>query len=176
MSGSCCANKERIYMLKHCGSVFQKIVFVVACIFLFSTGMTSKAAQNNPDDGLKKETSSKTALGTETQQPQVVVYYFHGTVRCSTCIKIQVLTVAAVREGFASEIKNGKVQVNVLDIDEEPNKHFKNDYELETKSVIVSQRFGETEKQWKNLKKIWEYVDDEEMFMDYIKTEVKKYL
>ena len=175
---TCChiGIKERRTILNHCSSVFQKIVFVIACFFLFSTGMTCEAARNNPDDGLNKEASSNTALGTETQQPRVVVYYFHGTVRCSTCIKIQVLTVAAVKEGFASEIKNGKVQVKALDIDEEPNKHFKTDYRLESKSVIVSQLFGETEKQWKNLDKIWDYVNDEKKFMEYIKTEVKKYL
>lgn len=156
--------------MRHSRAVFQKIIFVVVCIFLFSTGMACIAAQDSPED------SSKTAVDTETQQPQIIVYYFHGTVRCSTCIKIEELTVAAVEDGFASEIRDGKIQVKVLDIDEEQNQHFESDYQLETKSVIVSQRFGETERQWKNLDRIWDYVDDEDMFVEYIKTEVKKYL
>lgn len=162
--------------MKHSGSVSQKIVFLTTVFYLVFSGLSFGITQKSSDGGFNRDESPESAVSKEGQQPRVVVYYFHGTVRCSTCIKIQVLTVAAVREGFASEIKNGKVQVKVLNIDEEPNRHFEADYSLETKSVVVSQCFGETEKQWKNLEKIWDYVDNEKLFMEYIKTEVKKYL
>jgi hypothetical protein len=61
-------------------------------------------------------------------------------------------------------------------MEEEQNRHFETDYQLSAQSVIISKASESGELKWKNLDKIWEYVNDEEMFIDYIKSEVDSYL
>jgi hypothetical protein len=107
---------------------------------------------------------------------KVIVYYFHTDYRCATCYKMQLYTKEAVGKYFASEIDAGMVELKVINTDEKENSHFLKDYQLYTKSVVVSLiREGE-EKKYKNLAKIWDYVGDKDTFYEYIKTETSAYL
>ena len=112
----------------------------------------------------------------EGKNHKVMVYYFHGNRRCMTCILIETLTMEAVNGAFENELRKGTVQSKIVNVDEEENKHFIKDYNLFTKSVIVSDIAGTQEKRWKNLEKVWEYVLDEEKFKEYIINEIKEYL
>jgi len=106
---------------------------------------------------------------------RVIVYYFHGKFRCGTCKRIEQLTKEAVAESFANEIRVGLVEMRVINVDEPENKHFAKDYQLFTRSVVVSDMINGNEKQWKNLQKVWELVHNEEAFKKYIRDEVKAY-
>ncbi len=112
----------------------------------------------------------------ETTERRVIVYYFHGNVRCYTCKRIEQLTSEAVTEAFVNEIKTGFVEMKVINVDEKGNSHFSKDYQLFTQSVVVSDIEKGKEKQWKNLQKVWELVRDEKAFKEYIKKEIEEYL
>ena len=107
---------------------------------------------------------------------RVIVYYFHGKFRCGTCKRIEQLTKEAVTESFANEIGTGLVEMKVINVDEKENRHFSKDYQLFTKSVVISDTVKGKETQWKNLQKVWELVHNEEAFKNYIRDEVKAYL
>jgi hypothetical protein len=106
----------------------------------------------------------------------VMVYYLHGSARCANCITIEKFTDKAMKTGFAKELQNGAVRWKVLNIEDKGNEHFVQDYQLYTKSVIVSDMRGGKQTQWKNLAKVWDLLDDETAFVNYIQTEVKSYL
>ena len=107
---------------------------------------------------------------------RVIVYYFHGKYRRGTCKRIEKLTKESVTESFANEIRTGLVEVKVINVDEKENSHFNKDYKLFTRSVVVSDIVNGKEKQWKNLQKVWELVNNAEAFKEYIRTEIKAYL
>ena len=107
---------------------------------------------------------------------QVIVYYFHGNNRCHTCRRIERLTKQAVTESFSEEIKTGLVKMKIINVDEKENAHFSKDYQLFTRSVVVSDTVSGEEKQWKNLQKVWELVHTDEAFKAYIRNEIKAYL
>jgi thiol-disulfide isomerase/thioredoxin len=107
---------------------------------------------------------------------RVIVYYFHGKSRCGTCKRIEQLTKEAVTESFANEIRAGLVELKVINVDEKENSHFSKDYQLYTRSVVVSDIVNGKEKQWKNLQKVWELVHNDEAFKKYIQDEIKAYL
>ena len=50
------------------------------------------------------------------------------------------------------------------------------DYQLYTKSVVLSLVKDGKEQKYENLPKIWEYVGDTDTFYTYIKTETDEYL
>jgi hypothetical protein len=106
----------------------------------------------------------------------VRVYYFHGNARCVSCRKIEALADEAVRDAFSEELKQGKVQWLVVNVEEPSNKHFIQDYKLYTKSLVVVDLVDGGQVRWKNLERIWELLLREDQFRRYVQDEVKSYL
>lgn len=104
---------------------------------------------------------------------KIIVYYFHGNARCPTCYKLENFAKSEVETDFAEAIKNGKLEWKTINVEEKGNEHFADDYKLYTKSVIVSTAKDGKELSWKNLDKIWQLVQDEKTYRDYIAKEVK---
>jgi len=56
------------------------------------------------------------------------------------------------------------------------NEHFVQEYSLYSQSVILSEMKDGKEVSWKNLIRVWELVQSEEKFKEYVQGEVKAYL
>ena len=108
--------------------------------------------------------------------PKLTVYYFHGSVRCPTCNRIEALTHEAVRGGFAGALKSGEVGFKAVNADQPANEHFTRDYRLFTKSVVLVESRGGRRGRWKNLDRVWELVADGEAFKKYVREETKAFL
>jgi hypothetical protein len=106
----------------------------------------------------------------------IIAYYFHGTRRCVSCKKIEAYSRVAIEEGFADELKSGRLEFRAINYDEKENKHYIKDYQLYTKSLIISRVSGEEETEWKNLTKVWELLGSKEKFLDYVRKETRAYL
>jgi len=113
----------------------------------------------------------------ENVQPnRIVAYYFHGSFRCATCRRIEQYSKEAVEENFKNELAEGKVVFKEINIEEKGNEHFAKDYQLYTKSLVISLIKDNKEIKFLNLTKVWEYAGDKQKFHDYVKTEVANYL
>ncbi|MFC1570602.1 nitrophenyl compound nitroreductase subunit ArsF family protein [Candidatus Omnitrophota bacterium] len=106
----------------------------------------------------------------------VEVYYFHTSMRCSSCHKIQQFTEEALQEGFPGELKSGKIKYQVINIEEPGNEHYVEDYGLYTKSVVLSLQKDGKEIEYKNLDKIWQLLNNKKKFVSYIQSETKSLL
>ena len=156
------------------GKVCIALIALVMLMQGYAQG-AEKIAKNNAEHYIlaKQEKGDKTS-GKEDRK--VIVFYFHGNFRCYTCKRIEQLTVKAVTEAFSDEIKKGVVELQVLNVEDPQYRHFINDYQLYTRSVVVSDFRQGKQKRWKNLQKVWELVHNEEAFGKYIKQEVQEYL
>jgi len=139
------------------------------------SGTEETPLQNDMESSVSEEIGNDKDAD-ESAERQVIVYYFHGKTRCYTCKRIERLTKEAVQEFFEDEIGAGFVELKVINVDEKENTHFTEDYQLYTKSVVVSHTTDGIERRWKNLQKVWELVHDEEAFEKYIRSEVEAYL
>jgi len=110
------------------------------------------------------------------QDHVVRVYYFHTTQRCASCKKIEALSAEAIRAGFERELGDGRLEWQVVNVDDPQHRHFTPDYQLYTKSVIVVDRANGQQVRWKNLPKVWELLQDEKGFRLYVQSEVRGYL
>jgi len=115
-------------------------------------------------------------IGAKGPSHNIVVTYFHNTFRCPTCHRIEELSSQAVNLNFEDEMKSGKVVWRVINVDEPEKKHYIKDYQLYTKSLIISEMRGGKEVRWKNLEKVWTFVRSKEKFDKYVKTEIKEWL
>ncbi|MFC1589914.1 nitrophenyl compound nitroreductase subunit ArsF family protein [Candidatus Omnitrophota bacterium] len=107
---------------------------------------------------------------------KVIAYYFHGDLRCLTCNKMEQYTKEAIDRDFEEEVAEGTVVFKAINVEEEENRHFTDEYQLYTKTLIISQVEDGKEVRYKNLNKIWEYVMDKERFSDYVTGEINDYL
>ena len=110
------------------------------------------------------------------KESRVVAYYFHTNARCSNCHNMEKWTREALDEGFGDEIKSGRLDLRIINLDVKGNEHFAIEYQLFTKSVILSLVKGAREMKFVNLTKIWEYLTNKEKFKAYIKEEVARYM
>ncbi len=153
------------------GAVLFALVIVGASL---SAGEAKKEKADTTAVNPKTTTQDSTSTEQAKVEPGLIAYYFHGTRRCVTCKKLEAYTQEAIESGFAEQLKSGILQFRPVNIDEEGNGHFVNDYQLYTKSVILSNRKDGKEVSWKNLDKIWELVrGDKEAYVKYIQDEVK---
>lgn len=77
--------------------------------------LTSAAAPAETTGGPALDGSHLVADPVEASR--VVVSYFHPTIRCETCLKIEALTERALREAFADELASGRLEWHVMDFD-----------------------------------------------------------
>lgn len=110
------------------------------------------------------------------QPNHIIVYYFHGHIRCPTCHKLEQYSKEAVEANFKDEIAYGRIEFKVVNVEEKGNEYFLNDYQLYTKSLVLSLVKDGKEVKSKNLEKIWEYVGDKQRFVGYVKEEVSNFL
>jgi hypothetical protein len=143
-------------------------VLLLAATALLSAGETKKAEPlSRPPD------SSKTAV---VPVHQVVAYYFHGNVRCASCLKIETFTKEAIDSAFAGALKENRLVWRVINTDSTCNEHYLSDYKLFTKSVVLSDLHDGKETRWQNLEKVWELLNDQAKFHAYICDELTLYM
>ena len=101
----------------------------------------------------------------------VIVYYFHGSFRCPTCMHMEQYSKEAVEA-----LGEGKPEFNAINVEEQGATHFVNEYQLYTKALILSCVQNGKEIKSKNLTKIWEYAHNREKFVEYVTVEIKSFL
>ncbi len=111
-----------------------------------------------------------------TASTQVIAYYFHGTIRCETCLKIETQAREAIERRFSLEMAAKRLIFKAVNYDQPENAHFSNDFKLPCPSlVLVRQTAGKDEK-WKLLAETWEHVENPIKFSEYVEGEVEKFL
>lgn len=110
------------------------------------------------------------------QTMKVVAYYFHGTYRCITCRTIERYSKEAIERYFAQELKNGTLEFKPINVEEPENRHYIQDYQLFTRSLVLVRYKDDEQQEWKNLSEVWSYVRDKDKFYQYVKEETKKFL
>ena len=117
-----------------------------------------------------------TDVAPQTLDVEVVAYYFHGNLRCRTCRAIEAYSEEAIRSEFADELASGRLAWRVVNIDEPENEHFVKDFELVTKSLVLTEYEDGEVIRWANLKQVWQLVRDKEQFFDYVHSSTRQFL
>lgn len=73
------------------------------------------------------------------------VIYFHGKQRCATCLSIEKNTKELVEERYAEELKNGHLELMVVDYSTPSGKDIAEKYRVTFSSLIVENEKGKTD-------------------------------
>ena len=105
-----------------------------------------------------------------------VATYFYTNVRCPSCLTIERLTSETIQAAFAEQLGSGLLYWRAVNLDGKGNFHYVKDYNLYTKSVIISEEVEGREVRWENLVKVWELLRNEEKFRKYIREEIVSFM
>lgn len=114
--------------------------------------------------------------GEDQPSVMVIAYYFHGFARCPTCHKLEQYSKEAIETNFKDALASGRLEFKVINVEEKGNEHFVNDYQLYTKSLVISLLENGKEVKSENLAKIWEYVGNKQQFFEYVTAKINDFL
>lgn len=120
--------------------------------------------------------SPATTAAVPSSGSETVVFYFHGNARCTTCKTIEAYADEAVHAAFGEDLDDGTLQWRVVNIDEPANRHFIQDFQLVTRSVVLAEYRDGRVVRSKNLDQVWQLVRDKQRFVDYVQSETKAFL
>ena len=159
--------------------IFRGMLWIILILIIVLSSGFSFDSEIPANDNNDNHLSDKKAISNQTATEKghkVIVFYFHGNLRCYTCNLIEQLTKEAVKEGFGDEIKKGIIEMKVVNVQDPANNHYIKDYQLYTKSVIISDMIQGKEQKWKNLQMVWELTRKNAAFKAYVQKEVREYL
>lgn len=131
---------------------------------------------NNPVPATAAESLAATPGSPETFQDGVLVYLFHGNVRCPTCLKIEATTKEVLETRFADALRSGKVIVKELNYEEPANKDYIQKYQLIAPTVVMVKIEKGQETHFENLMDVWQLVGEKEKFYQFIESNLQKLL
>lgn len=105
----------------------------------------------------------------------VVVYYFHRTARCHTCLAMEEWT-RKVAEAQAAARGQNPVVFAAVNLDQPENEHNVDDFQITFNTVVLAEIKGGTVVRWKNLAEVWTFCQDEAAFRRYVETELATFL
>ncbi len=103
---------------------------------------------------------------------KVIVYYFHGTVRCQTCLDIEQHARETVFETYFVDLMEGSMEWRSVNYEVPENRHYSNNFTLPYPSLVVVREQAGYAADWKLLGKTWELVSDSAALRDYVRAEL----
>lgn len=159
------------------------LVFVVVAVgfLIVKETRTSEGIASPLGTGLKVGTEPKEAppipdASSPEGNRKVVAYYFHGRVRCVSCVKIESLSGKAIRERFPEELRTGRLAFREVNVEEPGNRHFIDDYRLTSQSLVIVEYRDGRQVRWRNLEKVWTLLNSEREFIGYVQGGVSDFL
>jgi hypothetical protein len=143
---------------------------------LLSIGLLLVMAMFPAEAADSSKPTAPAATATNAPSRQIIAYYFHGSVRCSTCQRIEKLAKETIENNFKTDLKAKRLVFQTVNYDLPENAHFLRDYKLPSPSLVLVRRDNGKDVKGTLLEKTWDLVEDEAKFNRYIETEVAKSL
>ncbi len=121
---------------------------------------------------LSKQPENKEAKDT----PRFIAYYFYTNKRCGPCTRIEQLAEEAVTTQFKNELASGKLQWHGVNVEQADNKHFIQDFQLYTKSVIIAEYKEGKPVRYENLQDVWKLYRDKPKYIDYVAGGIRTFM
>ena len=108
-----------------------------------------------------------------TTQPTdhiAVMYFLIGDKRCELCKRMESWTRECVETKFPEAVKSGEIEFSIIDTDLDENRHYRKDFELPFKTVVVARYENGKAVKWERLDDLWTPAREEnkEAFFDMI--------
>jgi hypothetical protein len=156
----------------------SKIILTVVLLLFIASSVVALVVRTVRDaaEARRAAPSASPATGASPAGPRVIVYCFHGKVRCPTCETIEAFGREAVQEGFAEELRSGRLAWQVLDYEDPQKLPLAKQYDVIAPTIVVVRIEGGKEVHWENLSEVWGFVGDKAKFVELVRSHVRAFL
>jgi len=158
------------------GTTRTKAIIMLTLVAAFAAMGCNKPAAATGDAQKAAGDAPKAAADPGAAPDKIIVYYFHATRRCPTCLGIQDNIEQTINEKFAEETTSGKLSFEELNFEEDANKHFVDEYQLSFSTMIVAAQAGGKTVKWENAEKVWEHAHNAPALKEYVEKMIRTYL
>jgi len=150
---------------------FKQILAVVLLVIVGISIAYMLVKERDTSTGAEEPSTSE-----NREKGQLVVYYFHGDMRCKTCHLLETYAKEALEANFGAELESKDIVWRMVNVDRSENGHYVGDYELVSKAVVLSWVEDGKEVRWKKLDEIWQKVNDKNSYLEYVRQSVEEFL
>ena len=98
--------------------------------------------QKTQSDSIKTDTiANKTTSLKPVEKPKILIYNFHVTNRCASCIAIEEATTKTLNTYFTNEVKQGQIKRQILNVDDEANAKIAEKYQAFGSAIFTTRVF-----------------------------------
>jgi hypothetical protein len=108
--------------------------------------------------------------------PTVIVYYFHGTRRCFSCLTVETNAAQVIEDNFQQQIADGSLMWTPMNMEDPGNKEITENFGIKTNTLVVAKMADGNYLENKKLKRVWQLIDDPEGFSEYVTDEINAFL
>lgn len=113
----------------------------------------------------------------KTDVPKVLIYSFHVTNRCASCIAIEEAVKQTLEANFKSEVNSGRIRLAILNVDDEANEKIAEKYQAFGSGLFVTRVFKGKEATTDFTGDGFKYArNKQEKFIELLKTRIQEYL
>ncbi len=113
----------------------------------------------------------------KAEQPVVLIYNFHVTNRCVSCIAIEDATTKTLNTYFSKEMKEGRIKRQILNVDEETNEKIAEKYQAFGSGLFITRSFKGKENTIDMTGDGFKFAKNkEEKFIELLKNNITEYL
>ncbi len=120
--------------------------------------------------------NARTALLSDKTCPKVIVFYFHRTVRCSTCLEIEAGTARIIKENFPQLLAKGFLKWIPFNLDDEKNEELEKQFDITSNTLVLAGITKDNKLIYKKLEDVWQFVGNSEGFSGYVTNEINKFM
>ncbi len=141
----------------------------LAVLWAFSLQVPSAGSTtgvNAKEGGAERPAAPAAAAAGDTTAPAdssnvLVAYYFHRSLRCDTCIRMERAIADVIAHDFARDRERGRLRLESVDYEEPAHLDLVEAYELgDGPALILSRQRDGRELAHEALPEIWDWVDD----------------
>jgi len=119
-------------------------------------------------------TGPAAAAQSDAVEDGLIVYYFHGNVRCPTCQAIESQSHETVQSDFKAHLDRGEIVWKILNYEQPAASPLVKKFEIQMPVVVLAKMKAGQIQDWRRLDGVWGLVGDKPAFANYIRTEIKK--
>lgn len=107
---------------------------------------------------------------------RVVIYYFHPTLRCTSCLLAESLAHQVVQEHWNDALDQGVLQWRLANIDLPENQSLTRLFAVDSSAVVVASVRDGKHVRWEKISQVWEQVQEPDTFRGRIHGQIMKLL
>ena len=81
-----------------------------------------------------------------------------------------------IETGFPEALKDGRLEFLPVNLEEDGNEHFIDDFQLAARTVVLERVVGGERRDYVNLTRVWELVGDREAYIKYVQDELERFM